>query len=322
MEKRAHNFTQAQMGKTNTMRHWMHVWTLWLNAIKRVLALLLSTTFPERGSTCLRSLPRSGERSTGSSSLPKQGGATTAEAAAAVDESGDTHLATDENNSDLESNEPFVSDHVCHWESTDDINRAALVIRRVMQQRDVGSRCLSLDAEWPVIKNARGHVTGIGKADLLQISFRINEDSPIKTHLFKVSQMLKLPVDLLGLPQEPSFTFVGLRVAGDVIKIRSDFSNCADLKDPLKTMDVGSMACRRGIQPHGGSFGLEGPSDAVLGKKMNKSSQRLDWTKKTLGAAQKKHAALDATESLEIFFKLLALPDLTAPLPKSEMKPG
>lgn len=249
-------------------------------------------------------------------------GATTAEAAAAVEESGDTYQAIDENISDLESDEQFISDHVCFWESMDDINRAALVIRGVMEQREVRSSYLSLDAEWLVVKNARGHVTKVGKIDLLQISFRIKEDSPIKTHLFKVSKMLRLPVDLLGLLQEPSFTFLGSRTAGDVTKIQSDFSNCAGLADLVKTMDIGSMARRRGIQPRGGSFGLEGLSDAVLGEKMDKSLQCSDWTKKTLGAAQKKYAALDAIKSLEIFLKLLALPDLTAPLPRSEMKPG
>jgi hypothetical protein len=84
-------------------------------------------------------------------------------------------------------------------------------------------RVMSLDTEWDVNKNQGGYMVGQETIALIQLSFRIASDGPIRVLLLQVHNKKTLPDRLLELLSNTTITFVGHAIAGDVAKIARDF---------------------------------------------------------------------------------------------------
>jgi hypothetical protein len=128
---------------------------------------------------------------------------------------------------------------------------------------------MSLDTEWDVNKNASGYVVAQGTVALIQLSFRIASDGPIHVLLLQVHNKKTLPDQLLELLSDTSITFVGCAIAGDIAKIARDFSNATNIKQIVKTLDLGIMPRVRDVV-QSGVVGLECLVEHVLNEKLSK----------------------------------------------------
>ena len=210
---------------------------------------------------------------------------------------------------------------ICRTSS--EINTNVDAARNLVRDQILEHRVMSLDAEWDVNKNAGGHVVAQGTIALIQLSFRIASDGPIHVLLLQVHNKKTLPDRLLELLSDTSITFVGRAIAGDVSKIARDFSNATNIKQIVKTLDLGVMARERDVV-RSGVLGLECLVERVLNEKLTKDpSVRLSrWSVSQLSTEQINYSALDVIKGLEVFFTLNDMPNLTSRLTLHEATPG
>jgi hypothetical protein len=207
--------------------------------------------------------------------------------------------------------------------TTLEINTNVDAARNLVRDQLLECRVMSLDTEWDVHKNAGGYIVGQGTVALIQLSFRIASDGPIHVLLLQVYNKKTLPDRLLELLTDTSITFVGRAIAGDMAKIGRDFSNASNIKQIVKTLDLGIMARARDVV-QSGTVGLECLVERVLNEKLSKvPSVRLSrWSVSQLSDEQINYSALDVIKALEVFFKLNDMPDLTSRLTLHEATPG
>ena len=169
-------------------------------------------------------------------------------------------------------------------------------------------RVMSLDAEWDVFKNQRGHVIGSGSVAVIQLGFKLRADGPIRALVIQVHGKKTLPERILALLADPEITFTGRAIGGDLAKIARDFK-CESQTRGAKAIDLGPMARARDVV-QSGVVSLERLVEATLKEQLSKApSVRLSkWSASRLTDDQAKYAALDAIKTLEVYFHLLLLP--------------
>jgi hypothetical protein len=107
------------------------------------------------------------------------------------------------------------------------------------------------------------------------------------------------------------------------LKIAREFSNATNIKQIVKTLDLGIMARARDVV-QSGIVGLECLGERVLNEKLSKiPTVRLSrWSAGQLSTEQINYSALDVIKALEVYFKLNDMPDLTAHLTSDDATPG
>jgi hypothetical protein len=110
---------------------------------------------------------------------------------------------------------------------------------------------------------------------------------------------------------------------GDVSKIARDFSNVTNIKQIVKTLDLGIMAHKQDAV-QGDFVGPECLVEGVLNEKLSKvPSVHLSWwSVSQLSPKQINYSALDVIKALEVYFKLNDMPVLTARLTLHDATPG
>ena len=103
-----------------------------------------------------------------------------------------------------------------------------------------------------------------------------------------------------------SITIVGFAIQGDIKDLAKSFKqfedlpkHCQNILDLQKVQGslIKLLEPEEPFQPRG----LSHLCEMILGKPLNKSEQRSDWTKRPLSASKITYAALDAWVSVEIF---------------------
>ena len=110
-------------------------------------------------------------------------------------------------------------------------------------------------------------------------------------------------------------------IQGDLARLGRHF-NCA-IKEHAKGKDLALIAAERGVI-HRATASLDNIIRLVLYRRLNKeNSARLSkWSTRTLTERQKEYAALDVSEALKAYNKLMELQDLTIRLPKHDCREG
>ena len=208
--------------------------------------------------------------------------------------------------------------------STREINERVDAVRAMMGALPASQNVVGLDAEWDTHKTPDGMVRGRGRVAVIQLSYRKEVDGVVHCLVIQALDRKTLPARLLEWFQDTTITWTGRNVSGDIAHIGRDF-NCQRVADGMKgrVCELGNMARRRDAVPIG-SAGLETLVEAVLKEKLSKSPVvRLSkWSSPVLNNDQKTYAALDAIKSLEVYFKLADMPDLSSRLTSSEVHDG
>ena len=85
-------------------------------------------------------------------------------------------------------------------------------------------RVVALDAECDTTKNRGGFVIASGRTAVIQLGFLRPSTGTKRALVLQLPSAARLPPRLTALFEDPSFTFVGRWVGGDVKKIGSDFA--------------------------------------------------------------------------------------------------
>jgi hypothetical protein len=191
-----------------------------------------------------------------------------------------------------------------------DINLKLHTLCDTVKALPLESRVLSLDAEWDTTKGRNGLVSGSGRVALIQISYQIAADGEIFALLIRVHGRTHLPAALVTLLQDPEFTFTGRNIGGDIKKLGDDFK-CSHQLANINIVELGKMARERDVV-HSGAVGLDTIVRKCLSERLVKPpSVRLSvWSAATLTADQIQYAALDAIKALEVYLKLVKMPNL------------
>jgi hypothetical protein len=202
-----------------------------------------------------------------------------------------------------------------------DIDAKLRALRDTVKLLPPESRVLGLDAEWDTTTGRNGMVSATGKVALIQISYKLAVDSEIHALLVRVHGKHDLPPALLALLADPDLTFTGRNVGGDLRKIGLDLQ-CSRHLQNVNIVELGRMARERDVV-HSGAVGLDTIVRQCLGECLNKTAGvRLSkWSAQTLSPQQQQYAALDVIKSLEVYFKLVHMPNLSLRL-SSSAQPG
>jgi hypothetical protein len=216
-----------------------------------------------------------------------------------------------------------VSDSQIRVASTvTEINHCISAVRAVLRDKPYIQRVVSIDAEWDVIKNSHGMVQGSKKVALIRIGY-CDREGNIQALLLQVHRHSKLPDRFISFLEAPGVTFVGIGVGGDLAKIGRDFGCAATIGLIENVINLGGFARKRDVIQNG-TIGLAELVKVTLEELMNKAPEvRLSkWSRKELTDPQKTYAALDAIESLAVYFVLADKPDLTIRLSEREATVG
>ena len=202
------------------------------------------------------------------------------------------------------------------------INTFVDAARNVVRALPPRERIMSLDAEWDTVLNRRGNVIAQDKIAVIQLSYRIDSNGDVCALVLRVHACQKLPERLAALFADPTLTFTGRGIGGDLKKIARDF-DCAALMGKVNFVELGTMARTRDVVKSG-VVGLDVLVKVVLKQRLNKApSVRLSrWSGATLSPAQLSYAALDVIKALEVYFVLAPKPNLVARLQPSQVQSG
>ena len=195
-------------------------------------------------------------------------------------------------------------------------------LRDHLSQLPVKSRVLSLDTEYEYGSKTQFPPHGRDKVALIQIGFCLNPGGEARALLIQCRRLQELPISLLALFRDSTVTFVGVRVKVDIDHIAADF-RCPDLAVRMKYTELAAMAKDRGVV-NDARTGLAKLVLILLHENMDKDNtvRSSKWAHRVLTDRQKKYAALDAIKSMEVYLKLLPLPDYTQRLKSCEAKAG
>ena len=108
-----------------------------------------------------------------------------------------------------------------------------------------GERLIAIDAEWDVTVNPLGMVSSAGKVQLLQLGYIEANNKPMAL-LLGLRGNQTLPRAILALLEDPTLTFIGRDVGGDLAKLGRDF-NCAASVIHARKVELDTMAKERGV---------------------------------------------------------------------------
>ena len=137
-----------------------------------------------------------------------------------------------------------------------------------------------------------------------------------------MGQRKKLPDGLRELFADPTMTFAGRVVKGDMTKIGLDFV-CPALMQKVKVVDLATMARNRDAVPRA-TCSLAKLVSVVANKRLDKppSVRFSSWSARTLSPEQQLYAALDVIAALDVYARLVVLDDLTVRLSEREALAG
>ena len=169
-------------------------------------------------------------------------------------------------------------------------------------------------------RNASGDITGTSKVCTVQIVHR-NEEGKCKCFILRIFNCTVLPTQFLELLRDETMIFVGVGVGGDLAKIGIEF-HCAEVTKHMKNViNLGKFARKRNVVKNG-VISLEKLVKIVLYESISKDTlvRCSKWSSSRLYNEQIIHAATDAIKSLEVYFKIHTLQDLSLRLEKTNKK--
>lgn len=180
-------------------------------------------------------------------------------------------------------------------------------------------------------RNSRGNVVEQRKIAIIQLSYfdEGDEGEEPMTYVLQVSnfQNKRLPRELQDLLLETrGVTFVGRAVEGDFKKISKDFKWSEVSRRALynkKCIDLARMAKDRGVVQTA-NVGLGALVAVCLKETLDKNPKvRLGkWESADLNPNMVEYAALDTSKALEVYAKLIELPNLSTRLLPGEALVG
>jgi hypothetical protein len=203
--------------------------------------------------------------------------------------------------------------------NTGDINDKVDALREQLSERGL-EQTLALDCEWDTELIRESGRRKVGKVCLLQISYRLF-DGPDGIHalLIRLPKNGKhsLPSRLHALLTDSSNTFVGVRVKTDIELLGADHGH-KDLAAEVKWVDLAMFARTRDVVQRA-NHSMADLVKCVLNEELDKSEEvRCSrWSSSTLAPRQIQYAALDVIKPLEVYEKLVCLPDLSLRLDPS-----
>ncbi|XP_043708149.1 Werner Syndrome-like exonuclease [Telopea speciosissima] len=161
-------------------------------------------------------------------------------------------------------------------------------IRRVHQERlDQKQLVVGLDIEWrPSFSRSVEHNVAV-----LQLCVEGN------CLIFQLLYADQIPTSLINFLKNPSLTFVGVGIQGDVEKLLEDHE-----LNVVNTVDLRSLAARRLSNPELRNSGLKELTREILGKEIGKPRKvtMSRWDAEWLTYDQVQYASLDAFLSFQI----------------------
>jgi 3'-5' exonuclease len=181
----------------------------------------------------------------------------------------------------------------------------------------------ALDCEWDTIQGQNA-IRKDGLVALMQLAYR--QDGKMNAMLL---QLPRTKADANALREIRTFltnrnaTFIGVRVKSDLDLIGKDFFDQNNLSKDVRFVDLSIFARNRDMVPRGNAS-MKDVVQAVLNETLDKSEsiRCSKWSKKELSDEQKKYAVLDVIKPLEVYEKLLPMPDLSLRLNPDEATPG
>ncbi|KAG7362391.1 3'-5' exonuclease [Nitzschia inconspicua] len=131
--------------------------------------------------------------------------------------------------------------------------------------------------------------------------------------LLQLNRSAEVPPALLNFLTKENHVFVGVRVTNDINQLFKDYNIEPKLKEnKVRTEELGRWAKRRGIVVNAGCS-LDHLSQTILGRAMDKAPavRCSKWSSANLTPEQVKYAAGDVTTGLDIFIKMMNMPDLS-----------
>ena len=181
--------------------------------------------------------------------------------------------ATSTENASNADADPIDLSHVTVSRGATAINSSSAAIQSLIGNGS--SVAISIDAEWRVLKNAHGYITGPDKMAVIIAAYSDPEGGTVRVHIFQVYEFKgrSLPIQLMNLITDERIKKVGVNVGGDLAKIGRDF-NCQDEIATIpeeNIVNLGLYARRRDVVQNG-SISLAELSRIVLGKEMAKGN--------------------------------------------------
>ena len=194
------------------------------------------------------------------------------------------------------------------------------MMRDLVRGLPIERRVIALDTECDTVKNAQGQPIGKMRDSVIQLAYE-HPGGKIRALVVQLKGRTLHP-RLLALLGDPTITFCGSNVSADLKKLGKDFG-CQRTTQRAQCVNLGMMARKRDVVPSG-VVSLDRLVAVCLGQRLEKDpSVRLSlWSSPRLTPMQVKYAALDALKSLEVYFHLLPLPDLTVRLASGDALPG
>lgn len=217
-------------------------------------------------------------------------------------------------------------DDVIHLTTAREITEHMDALREKMLSVPSAERVFGFDGEWRWGTREEFPPYGKDTMGTAQISY-VAGPGKITSLVLYVWDKKKngLPPGLLSFLNEKSFRYTGVRVKNDIVKLGTDFK-CINITNDIVNrgafVELGSMAVERGVETDG-RVGLQKLCMLTLQENLTKkdSIRSSNWSIKQLSREQLQYAALDAIKSLEVFFFLDALTDLSARLSAAEAQP-
>jgi hypothetical protein len=200
----------------------------------------------------------------------------------------------------------------------EEINLRVDTIRDLCEATQQGEKTVyAIDAEWVTDLITGKH----SKISLIQLAgYDGGERKRGLLMRFRTSR--KLPSRLRALFEDENAVFIGVKVNGDLKNIGRDFK-CASLMHKVckRSIELGMMARRRDVVPSG-NVGMKELVSVVLNQQLRKedSDRFSNWERRELTTQQVHYATLDVTKPLEIYEKLLLMPDLNDRLMQSDAR--
>jgi hypothetical protein len=207
--------------------------------------------------------------------------------------------------------------------SVAEINMCVVAIRNLFEAFDPSERVISLDTEWDTVQNSRGMVIQSKKLATMQLAYKDPETTLIRSVILHTYKHKKLPDQLVALFNDPTITFVGVGLGGDLAKIGRDYDCVEQMKVVKNVINLGLYARRRDVVQNG-SVSLAFLVNSTLHELMEKPVNiRLSkWSSCPLNELQIKYAALDSIKSLQVYFELRNLQDLSIRLLEKDASSG
>jgi hypothetical protein len=195
-------------------------------------------------------------------------------------------------------------------------------VKNVILSLPKTERTISVDAECDVNKSTRGMSRGPDRIGTVQIGYKQISNGTVHALILQVSPFTVTRADnqrldsLHDLLVSDGIIITGRAVGGDLKKIANDMIWTPQQKQSLELLsvvDLGTMVRQRDVVKSG-NVSLQDLVRVTLNEHLDKQlqiSSTTSWSAKVLSPAQERYDTLDSIKSLEVYFHLQTLKDLT-----------